>query len=111
MFTKLYLDTTDPMLKLSEIFHPRIFFPMMTSVVFHTILYIAFFNLGNYIFTGKFLSKTIHVRLFSVLIGIMFLGYFARIQHVKEIYKSYHMNPTKTREHVDKFFISWVFLG
>lgn len=111
MFTKLYLQTTDPTLDMSQLFEPRIFYPMMVSVIFHTILYTLFFNMASYIFTRKSLSYQTNQRMVLYLLFIMFFGFFARFYHVKEIYKSYNDDLKKTREHLDKLYISWIFIS
>ena len=111
MFTKLYLDSTDPTLDLYGFFNPCLLMKMFTSILFHTIVYVGFLNLVKYIFTGQILSKTINKRLVYCAILFMAFGYFARYLHVKEIYKSYNMNMIKSREHMDKLFISWIFIG
>lgn len=107
MFTDIYLKTTDPKLPLSNVLSMGMIF----SVIFHTIIYTLFFNLVSYIFLGKTLSNTINMRLIVSLFIIMFLGFFARFLHVKEIYKSYNYNIEKTRNHVDKLYIGWIFIS
>jgi hypothetical protein len=111
MFTKLYLDTTNPKLQVSQLFHSPIFTPMMISIVFHTILYTLFCNMVSYIFFGKILSNLINKRLLMFLIPIMFFGFIGRIFHVKEIYNAYNGDMTKTRAHLDKLYISWLFIS
>jgi hypothetical protein len=81
------------------------------SVIFHTLLYAVFLNLGSFIFQGKILSSVINIRLLGVLLLIMSLGYIGRMYHVREIYHAYGENLEKAKKHIDKFFISWVFLG
>jgi len=44
------------------------------------------------------------------LIPIMFFGFIGRLLHVKEIYKSYG-DMEKSREYIDKHYVSWVFLS
>jgi hypothetical protein len=111
MFTKLYLTTTDPRLPFSALLRPRIMTEIWISVIVHTILYVGFFNLASYIFLGRILSTVVNVRMFIALILIMFFGYFARYFHVKEIYKAYDYNVKKTRKHVDKLYIGWIFIA
>jgi hypothetical protein len=110
MFTKLYLDTTNPKLKLCELFKPKILFPMIGSIVFHTLVYTLFCNLVSYIFVNKLLSKQINTRLVVSLIIIMMFGFIARFYNVKDIYHTYR-NMKKTRNHLDKLFISWIFIS
>jgi hypothetical protein len=107
MFTELYLKTTNPELQLSELVSVPLFF----SVIFHTVLYCAFFNLVSYIFIGKILSVTVNSRLIPALLIIMFLGFFARFFHVKEIYNAYGKNLEKARNHMDKLYIGWIFIS
>ena len=111
MFTKLYLDTTNPKLHFSQLFEPKIFIPLIISTIFHTIIYASFCNLVSYIFFNKILSPQVNKKLFVSLLLIMFFGFFARFYHVKEIYKAYNGDMEKTRNHLDKFFITWIFIS
>jgi len=111
MFTKLYLHTTDPEIEFSQLFQPNIFFPIIISVLFHTIIYTLFFNLTSYIFLKKPLSILTNKKLVTCLIIIMFFGFFARFYHVKDIYEAYGKDMEKTRNHLDKLYISWVFIS
>jgi hypothetical protein len=111
MFTKLYLDTTNAKLKYYELFLPTIFVPLLFSTLFHTIIYVAFCNMVSYIFFNKMLSSQINTRLVIALILIMFFGFFARFIHVKDIYASYNGDMVKTRNHLDKLYISWIFIS
>ena len=111
MFTKLYLDTTNPKLQLHEMFQSAILIPIVVSVVFHTFIYTLLCNMAAYIFFKKFLSNDTNKRLLTFLIPIMFLGFFARFYHVKEIYKAYNGDMVKTRNHLDKLYISWIFIS
>lgn len=111
MLTDLYLRTTDPKLELQEVFSSAIFPKLVFSVLFHTIVYSGAFNLLNYVFNGALLSSRVNTRLFVALLIIMFFGYFARLYHVKEIYRAYNGNMEKTRQHLDRLFIGWVFIG
>uniref|UniRef100_A0A6C0HCW5 Uncharacterized protein n=1 Tax=viral metagenome TaxID=1070528 RepID=A0A6C0HCW5_9ZZZZ len=111
MFTDLYLQTSDPKLSFSALFSPSIFTKIILSVVFHTIIYAAFCNMVSYIFFGKILSNSVNIRLVTCLVFIMFFGFFARFTHVKEIYKSYNYNLEKTRAHLDRLYIGWIFIS
>ena len=111
MFTDLYLQTTDYKLPFSALFSPYVFPNIIGSVLFHTAVYVSFGNLVNYIFNGALLSKIINIRLIISLLLIMFFGFLARFLHVKEIYKSYNYDEKKTREHLDKLYIGWVFIS
>jgi len=111
MFTKLYLDTTNPKLPFSHLFEGKIFGPMTVSILLHTIVYTLFFNIISWVFYGKFLSNIINLRLVSSLIPIMFFGFIGRFIHVKDIYKGYNGNVEKTREYIDKHYISWIFIS
>jgi hypothetical protein len=111
MFTKLYLDTTNAKLKYYELFLPTIFVPLMFSVLFHTIIYALFCNLVSYIFFNKILTNQINIRLVIALILIMFFGFFARFFHVKDVYSAYNGDMVKTRNHLDKLYISWIFIS
>ena len=111
IFTGLYLKTTNPNLTLSHFLNPKLQFRIVLSDIFHTTIYTLFCNLVSYIFFGKLLSKSINIRLVVSLLIIMFLGFFARFLHVKEIYKAYNYNLDKTRTHLDKLYISWIFIS
>jgi len=111
MFTKLYLDTTNPKLNFSQLFEPKILFPMSLSVIFHTVVYASFCNLVSWIFYGKILSYVVNMRLSLALIIIMFFGFIARFMHVKDVYAAYNGNMEKTRNHLDKLYISWIFIS
>ena len=111
MFTETYLQTTDPKLPFSEFIKAPIITNILVSVVFHTIVYSSFVNLLSFIFTGKILSMAINYRLLLSLLFIMVFGFFARFLHVKEIYKAYNNDLDKTRNHLDKLFIGWIFIS
>uniref|UniRef100_A0A6C0DAC1 Uncharacterized protein n=1 Tax=viral metagenome TaxID=1070528 RepID=A0A6C0DAC1_9ZZZZ len=111
MFTKLFLQTTNPNLSLHELFSANMTTQILISDIFHTIIYTSFFNLANYIFFGKILSNTINTRLIISLFIIMLVGYYARFFHVKDIYNAYNRNLEKTRNHTDKLYISWLFIA
>jgi type III secretory pathway component EscU len=110
MFTQLYLTTTDPNKSLSELLRENIG-SILASVIFHTVVYAAAFNLASFIFLGRVLSSAVNSRLILSLLFIMFFGYMARYYHVQEIYKTYGENKAKAKEHVDKLFIGWIFIG
>ena len=111
MFTKLYLDTTNPKVCFFQFFQPYILFPMIFSILFHTIVYSLFCNMVSYIFYGKILSNIINKRLLFFLLPIMFFGFIARIFHVKDVYKAYNNDFDKTKNHLDKLYISWIFIS
>jgi hypothetical protein len=111
MFTSLYLQTTNPKLLFRDLFSKNIFTNIILSVFFHTVIYLAFFNLASYVFFGKILSNICNYRITVSLLLIMFFGFFARFLHVKEIYRAYGNNMEKTREHVDKLYIGWIFIS
>ena len=107
MFTDLYLKTTNPKLTFGEFLRINI----LSSVVFHTIIYTLFFNLFHYIFFGKALSKIINIRIVVSLLIIMYTGFWGRFLHVKEIYKAYNYDLEKTRQHLDKLYVTWIFIS
>jgi hypothetical protein len=111
MLTQLFLDTTDPNLRFIELFSPNIFVPLLFSVVFHTLIYTFGLNLTYYIFSNKILSNQINTKLITSLLIIMFLGFFARFFHVKDIYNAYNQDIEKTRNHLNQLFISWIFIS
>jgi hypothetical protein len=111
MFTELYLETTNPKLSFYQLFDINIFSKIIFSVIFHTVIYTSFLNLGSYIFFGKILSNDVNIRLISALLLIMFFGFFARVIHIKDIYKAYGYDLEKTRNHLDRLFIGWIFIS
>jgi hypothetical protein len=111
MFTELYLQTTNPILPFSSLFGSFILTGIIISVVFHTIIYMSFFNLFSYIFYSRILSASINIRMVTSLALIMFFGFFARFLHVKEIYKAYDNDLEKTRNHLDTLYIGWIFIS
>jgi hypothetical protein len=110
MFTKLYLDTTNPDLTLSQMLSQNST-PILVSVLFHTIVYVLFINLAYSVFFGRLLSMKINSRLIFTLLIIMIFGYIARFYHVKDIYKAYNKDMSKVRTHLDQLFISWIFIA
>ena len=111
MFTDLYLQTTNPKLSFRDLFRKDIFTKIILSVLFHTLLYTAFCSAVSYIFLGRWLKPMVTTRLVVFLLLVMFLGFYARFLHVKEVYKAYHYNAEKTREHLDKLYIGWIFIS
>jgi len=110
MLTELYLNTTDPNITLTQLLRENIGM-MIVSILYHTIIYTVTFNLASFIFFGKFLSQKINVRLISSFLVIMIFGYVGRHYQVKDIYNAYNKNMEKARAHIDKFFITWIFIG
>lgn len=111
MFTKLYLETTDPKLSLNDFLSVTILFMIIISVMFHTLLYAGFCNLAFYIFYGKLLNRDINIRLTFSLILIMLLGYIGRFIHAKEVYADFNYNYEKTKQYLEMHYNSWIFLG
>jgi hypothetical protein len=81
------------------------------SDLVHTAIYTATINLASFIFLGRVLSSQQNVRLVIALLLIMFVGYFARFYHVKDIYRAYNGDVEKTRSHLDKLYIGWIFIA
>jgi hypothetical protein len=111
MFTDLYLKTTDPRKKLTQWLDPSILVPIFVSVLFHTIAYTGFCNLVSFIFFSRLLNPTVNVRLVVSLLCIMCVGFVARYYHVQEVYRAYHGNMEKTRQHLDRQYVTWIFLS
>lgn len=111
MFTRLFLETTDPKLSWKKFFELNIFSMVIISVVFHTILYTLFCNVVSYIFYGKLLNKNINIRLIVSLLLIMFFGYIGRLWHVKESYSDFNNDYEKTKIYLQTHYNSWVFIG
>lgn len=111
MFTEVYLKTTNPLLSLSHFFNGPMLTNIFMSIVFHTIAYSSFVNMFSFVFAGKILSSAINARLLFTLSLIMLFGFVARFLHVKEIYKAYNQDLEKTRNHLDKLYITWIFIS
>jgi hypothetical protein len=111
MFTSLFLETTDPRLSWKKFFGLKIFFMIIISIIFHTILYTLFCNIVSYVFYGNILSKNINIRLIICLLAIMFFGYIGRLLHVKEAYNDFNHNYDKTKNYVQPHYNSWIFIG
>lgn len=111
MFTHIYLETTNPKSKFYELFRPTLLALILFSVLFHTLIYVGFFNILSYIFMGKVLSNDINMRMTMIAVLIMFFGYFGRHFHVKDILSAYHGDEIATRQHVDKLYITWIFIA
>ena len=111
MFTELYLKTTNPEFRLVDFTKPDVLFPIIISAIVHAIVYLIFINLGYFIFMNRFLSNSMNLRVFSILILIIFVGYIGRVLHVKEIYKAYGHKHEKAMKHVNHHYNSWIFIG
>jgi hypothetical protein len=111
MFTDLYLETTNPQLSFTDLLSPKILLKIVGSVLFHTVIYASFFHLASYIFLGKWLSSAVNTRMVTALLLIMFFGFFGRFFHVKEVYHAYNNNMEKTRNHLDRLYIGWIFIS
>ena len=109
MLTHLYLQTTNPKLTFQQFI--GLLVPILGSILLHTFLYIAFFNLASYIFLHKTLPHATNHRLVISLFAIMTVGFVARFLHVKEIYAAYNNDISKTRAHIDQRFNTWFFLS
>jgi hypothetical protein len=107
MFTKLYLDTTNPQNKITD----DIIKNSILSILFHTFIYTFFCNIISYIFYNKSLSYNINKRLVLYLVLIMIIGYIGRYYHVNDVYMAYNKDLEKTRNHLDKLYISWLFIS
>jgi len=110
MFTDLYFKTTDPKISFS-VFIKENLPGIILSILFHTLIYILFFNLVSYIYVNKSLTIKINIKLIISLFVIMILGYIARFYQVKDVYATYDNNLEKTRQHIDKAYVTWIFLG
>lgn len=110
MFTELYLSTTNPNISLSKMISQNSIL-LLISIIFHTIMYMSFVNIVSYIFFDRLLSMKINNRLFVVLFVIMTFGYIARFYHVKDVYQAYNKDIIKTRNHLDKLYIGWIFIA
>ena len=111
MLTNLYLQTTNPKLTIGQFFSADILIPVIGSAVFHAAVYLVALNAASYVFRGIPLEYVVNIRLLVVLIIIMSVGYFARFLHVKDVYCAYNYDMQKTRAHLDKLYIGWIFIA
>jgi len=111
MFTKLFLQTTDPKLDWSTFFSTPIMVMVILSIIFHTILYTAFLNIASFVFLNKFLNKQINARLICCLFLIMFFGYIGRLWHSKETLQDFSNNYEKAKYYLQQHYNSWIFIG
>ena len=111
MFTKLFLQTTDPILSWNSFFSKTIMFAIILSVIFHIILYTLFCNIFSYVFFNKVLTNAVNIRLSLSLFFIMFFGYIGRLWHSKQVYKDLNFNYEKTRNYLQQHYNSWIFIG
>ena len=109
MATELYLQTTDPKLEFGQLLSltPKI----LVSDLFHTAVYAGAINLTSHVFFGRTLSSRQNIRLIVALFVIMFIGYFARFYHVRDIYRAYNGDVEKTRRHLDTLYVGWIFVA
>lgn len=111
MFANLFSLTTNPLLSWKEFFTLHIWTMIITSVVFHTIIYVLFCNIISYVFYGKILSNAINIRLIVVLSLIMLFGYIGRFIHVKDVFNDFNKDDEKTNYFVQQHYNSWIFIG
>jgi hypothetical protein len=111
MFTKLFIETTNPKLTWKQFMSKDIIMNIILSVLFHTFIYTLFCNIISYVFYGKILSNAINTRLVIFLLILMSLGYIGRFIHCKQIYKDFHKNEVKTNHYINTHYNSWIFLG
>jgi hypothetical protein len=111
MFTKLFLQTTNPTLDWSVFFSVNMMSMVILSILFHIILYTSFANIASYVFLNKPLSNVVNTRMIVCLFFIMLSGYIGRVWHSKQVYKDFDNNREKTREYLYQHYNSWVFIG
>ena len=105
MFTKLYLDTTQPGQNPRKLLQDQ---RVYTSALVHTVFYMVLVVVIASVFKIK---KIDMLNLFILSMTIQVLGYPARAWHVNEIYKTYGDNFEAARAHIDKQYITWFFIG
>ena len=105
MYT-VYAATTDPQLSWKQYFSCRIQCLILSSVLFHVMVYTAFVNLAWWVLTNHLFYA--NDRLVVVLFWIMYLGYMGRVIHVREIYRHRRQGA---QAFVDQHYNSWIFLG
>lgn len=108
MFTDVYKKTTSPNVTVEKALRsPQVW----ASVSFHTLMYYIFVYIIYWAFVGKGLPVGVSQRVLIVLGLTMIFGYIARVMFIKQIYKSYGYDTLAAREHIDKHFIHWIFIG
>lgn len=108
MFTKLYRDTTQPGIRPWSLLRDN---RVYISAAVHTVLYLALTILISQVFRGRGLKPSVVSSFIIVSMLIQILGYPARAWHVNEIYNAYDKDNEGAREHVDKCYITWFFMG
>jgi hypothetical protein len=84
LFSKLFLETTDPLTPISRLFQ----LDVSTSILFHTILYLFLIKLVTNLLNIDIKPK-LYQKLCIVLIITMVFGYYFRLHRVKSLYKVY----------------------
>ena len=77
-FEHVFIDTTDPNTPYSRLLQ----LDVLSSIVFHIILYLAVLYVFGFVFNIKF-SNQVYIRLTFVLLVIMILGYIGRLTRSK----------------------------
>jgi hypothetical protein len=110
MFTEVYLRTTDPKGSLASVLKENMM-GILVSVLFHSILYWGFVQMVSFIFLGRWLSTAVSMRLCVALVLIMVFGYIGRYYHVRDVYNAYGHDMVKTRAHLDRLYVGWIFIA
>jgi len=111
MLTQLFLLTTNPKTKITDLLNFKNLTIILFSVFIHTFIYILFINLFFFVFYNKICNYKINSKLFILFISIMFFGYFARLIHSKEVYRSFNYDIYETKNYLNTHYNTWFFLG
>ena len=92
ILTNVYLETIHPLTNYSRI----ISLDVGLSILIHTSVYIIIVYIVSCVFNIH-LNNLVYVRLFALLILVMFLGYLGRLCRSKSLY-NYYKNSEKNNE-------------
>jgi len=112
-FTETYYQTTSPKTSYKELISMNV----GKSIFFHTVIYIGFLYLLQFVSNIKIIEGRHLFSLILFLIMIMILGYLGRLMRAKAIYEkestlSNEEDALKNTKHImDNAYFTWFFLA
>lgn len=112
-FTETYYQTTSPKTNYKELISMNV----GKSIFFHTVMYIGFLYLLQFVSNIKIIEGKHLFSLTLFLIIIMILGYLGRLMRAKAVYEkeltiSNEEDALKTTKHnIDNAYFTWFFLS